>query len=105
MEKAKKVEFEPAGSLHKNWLNYTTKHTVNEEIETLYQLNTITGCTDEILDCLFHLAIQSSMSQKETAKMLSGLIYQLFWHFVGPDTIALRKNDIKHLEKGIGCVP
>lgn len=74
---------------------------IREKIGTLYQLNTVTGCTDKILDCLFHLAIQSSMSQKETAKMLWELIYQLFWHFVGPDAIAFRKNDVKRLEQGI----
>jgi len=36
--RTKKVEFEPADSLHKNWLNYTKKHNVNEDIEALYQL-------------------------------------------------------------------
>lgn len=77
---------------------------IREKIETLYQLNTITGRTDEILDCLFHLAMMSSMSQKQTAKMLSELIYQLFWHFVGPDDIALRKKDIKRLETGINLL-
>jgi hypothetical protein len=56
MEKAKKVEFETADSLHKNWLNYLKKHTVNENTETLYQLlnsSHIARNDKEILDTLY----------------------------------------------------
>ena len=34
----KKVEFEAANFLHKNWENYSKKHNINEDIESLYKL-------------------------------------------------------------------
>jgi len=74
---------------------------IGEKLRTLHQLNTIVGCTDEILDSFFHLAIQSSMSQKQTAVMLANHIYQLFFHFVGPDTISLGSGDESHLKQGV----
>lgn len=74
---------------------------IGEKLGTLHQLSIIAGCRGEILDALFHLAIQSSMSQKQTAAMLAELIYELFYHFVGPDTIALGRDEMKHLEEGI----
>ena len=80
MEKAKRVEFEPAGSLHKNWLNYSKKHNVNEDIETLYQLlNTsyIARNEEEILDTLYDstLAVLDSTPQLDTKQKTRALYF------------------------------
>lgn len=74
---------------------------IGEKLGTLHQLSIIVGCTDEILDSLFHLAVQSSMSQKQTAAMLANLIYELFFHFVGPDMVSLGSDDESRLQRGV----
>jgi hypothetical protein len=38
VETTKKLEFEPAELLHKNWLDYTSKHDISQEVEPLLPL-------------------------------------------------------------------
>jgi len=77
---------------------------VREKLETMYHLNTTTGCTDEILGCLFYVVLMSSMKNKQTSCLLAKFIYQLFWHLVGPDAVSVGKQEIKRLENGIGLL-
>ena len=74
---------------------------IGEKLETLSNLNIIVGCTDEILNTFFHLAVMSSMSQKQTAAMLANHIYELFPHLVGPDQVPLGPDDERRLEQGV----
>ncbi len=77
---------------------------IGEKLGTLSHLNIIVGCTDEILDTFFHLAILSSMSQKQTAAMLANCIYELFPHLVGPDMVPLGPDDESRLERSVGLL-
>ena len=58
--RTKKVEFEPADSLHKQWLEYYRKHNVNEDIEALCHLlgghSHIARTEKEVLDALYDVA-------------------------------------------------
>ncbi|MBA7668996.1 hypothetical protein ES703_77119 [subsurface metagenome] len=74
---------------------------ISEKLEMLANLNIIVGCTDEILGTFFHLAVISSMSQKQTAAMLARHIYELFPHLVGPDMVPLDADDEHRLEQGV----
>lgn len=74
---------------------------IGEKLETLGNLNIIVGCTDEILDAFFHLAVMSSMSQKQTAAILARHIYELFPHLVGPDMVPVNAKDKRRLEQGV----
>jgi len=78
--RTKKVEFEPADSLHKNWLNYTKKHNVNEDIEALYQLlnsSHVARNEKEILDALYDstLAVLDSTPQLDTEQKTRALYF------------------------------
>jgi len=74
---------------------------IGEKLETLANLNIIVGCTDEILDAFFHLAVMSSITQKQTATMLARHIYELFPHLVGPDMVPINAKDKRRLEQGV----
>jgi hypothetical protein len=52
----KTIEFESADSLHRNWLNYTKKHSISQDIEVLYNLlesPNVVHSEEEILDALY----------------------------------------------------
>ena len=74
---------------------------IKEKLNTFWELSTMTGCIDEILDALFYLAIRCSMSMKQTSVILADTIYRLFFHFVGPDTINLNPDDEKRFRQAI----
>lgn len=74
---------------------------IGEKLETLANLNIIVGCTDEILDAFFHLAVMSSISQKQTAAILARHISELFPHLVGPDMVPINAKDKRRLEQGV----
>ena len=61
VKRTKKVEFEPADSLHKNWLDYSSKHDINKDIEPLYPLLndplSIRRTEEQILDALYNAAL------------------------------------------------
>ena len=56
-ERTKKTEFEPADSLHKQWLEYNRKHNINEDIEALCHFlngySNIARTEKEVLDALY----------------------------------------------------
>lgn len=74
---------------------------IEEKLNTFWELSTMTGCIDEILDALFYLAVRCSTSMKQTSVILADTIYKLFFHFVGPDTINLGLDDEKRLRQAI----
>ncbi|PVX26721.1 MAG: hypothetical protein CW716_05455 [Candidatus Bathyarchaeum sp.] len=57
----KKLEFEPADVLHKNWLDYSSKHDTNKEIEPLIPLlndpKAYTRTHEQILDALYNATL------------------------------------------------
>jgi hypothetical protein len=58
--RTKKIEFESAESLHKNWLKYTKKLDINQDIEALYRLldsSQVARNEEEILDALYDSAV------------------------------------------------
>ena len=61
MKRTKKVEFELADSLHKQWLDYSSKHDINKDIEPLYPLLNdplaITRTEAQILDALYNATL------------------------------------------------
>jgi hypothetical protein len=79
-ERTKKVEFEPADSLHRNWINYTNKHNVNEDIEALSQLlnsSHIARNEKEVLDALYDstLAVLDSATQLDSEQKTRALYF------------------------------
>jgi hypothetical protein len=55
-ERTKKVEFEQADLLHRNWTNYTAKHNVKEDVEVLSRLldsSSIARTEDDVLAALY----------------------------------------------------
>ena len=79
-ERTKKVEFEPVDSLHRNWLNYTKKHNVNEDIEALYQLlnsSHVARTEEEIFDALYDsaLAVLDSAPQLDAEQKTRALYF------------------------------
>ena len=77
----KKVEFEPADSLHKQWLDYNKKHNVNEDIETLYHLldgnSHIARTEAQILDALYNatLVVLDSTPQLDSEQKTRALYF------------------------------
>ncbi len=59
--RTKKIEFEPADSLHKKWVDYNKKHDINKDIEALYKLvdgtSSIARNETEVLDTLYDSAL------------------------------------------------
>lgn len=74
---------------------------IAEKLQTFWELSTMTGCIDEILDSLFYLTVSCSISMKQTSIILSDIIYKLFFHFVGPDEVSLDAYDKKRLIQAI----
>ncbi len=72
---------------------------INEKLKTLYELNIFKGCTDEILDSFFHLALMSSMSQPQTARILAETIPDLLLHLVGPEYVPLTEQGEKQVKQ------
>lgn len=72
---------------------------INEKLKTLYELNIFKGCTDEILDSFFHLALMSSMSQPQTASILAETIPDLLLHLVGPEYVPLTEQAEKQVKQ------
>ncbi len=72
---------------------------INEKLKTLYELNIFKGCTDEILDSFFHLALMSSMSQPQTASILAETIPDLLLHLVGPEYVPLTEQGEKQVKQ------
>lgn len=72
---------------------------INEKLKTLYELNIFKGCTDEILDSFFHLALMSSMSQPQTARILAKTIPDLLLHLVGPEYVPLTERGEKQVKQ------
>jgi len=78
----KKLEFEPVDFLHKNWLDYSTKHDISRDIEPLYPLLNdsapITRTQEQIFDALYNATLvvlestpQLDSEQKTRALYLS----------------------------------
>jgi hypothetical protein len=79
-ERTEKVEFEPADSLHRNWINYTNKHNVNEDIEALSQLlnsSHVARNEEEVLDALYDstLAVLDSTPQLDSEQKTRALYF------------------------------
>jgi hypothetical protein len=57
----KKLEFEPVDFLHKNWLDYSSKHDLSKDIEPLYPLlndsSPITRTQEQIFDALYNATL------------------------------------------------
>jgi hypothetical protein len=78
--RTEKVEFEPADSLHRNWLNYKKKHNVNEDIEALSQLldsSHVARNEEEVLDALYDstLAVLDSATQLDSEQKTRALYF------------------------------
>lgn len=76
----KKVDFETAESLHENWLNYTKKHNVDEDIKAVYQLldsSHVARNDEEILDTLYDstIAILDSTPQLDSEQKTRALYF------------------------------
>jgi len=77
----KRVEFELADSLHKNWLDYNSRHDVNKDIEPLYPLlndpSPITRTETQILDALYNaaLVVLESTPQLDTEQKTRALYF------------------------------
>jgi len=67
--KTKKLEFEPIDVLHSNWLDYSKKHDINEESETLIPLlndsSTLMRTQTQILDAIYNAAVTILESSPE----------------------------------------
>ena len=61
MKRTKKIEFEPADSLHKKWVDYNKKHDIKKDIEALYKLldgtSSIARNETEVLDTIYDYAL------------------------------------------------
>jgi hypothetical protein len=75
----KKFEFEPVEFLHKNWLDYSSKHDINKDIKPLYPLlndpSPITRTPEQIFDALYNatLVILESTPQLDSEQKTRGL--------------------------------
>ena len=79
-EKTKEIEFESAESLHNNWLNYTKKHYIREDIEVLYRLldsSQLARNEEEILEALYDstLAVLESAPQLDSEQKTRALYF------------------------------
>ncbi len=80
-ERTKKIEFEPADSLHKQWLDYSSKHDINKDIEPLYPLLNdplaITRTEAQILDALYNatLVVLESTPQLDSEQKTRALYF------------------------------
>lgn len=79
-ERTKKFEFEPADSLHRNWINYKEKHNVNEDIEALSRLlksSHVARNEEEVLDALYDatLAVLDSAAQLSSEQKTRALYF------------------------------
>ncbi len=81
MKRTKKVEFELADSLHKQWLDYRSKHDINKGIESLYPLLNdplaITRTEAQILDALYNatLVVLESTPQLDSEQKTRALYF------------------------------
>ncbi len=81
MKRTKKVEFELADSLHKQWLDYSSKHDINKDIEPLYPLLNdplaITRTEAQILDALYNatLVVLESTPQLDSEQKTRALYF------------------------------
>ncbi|MGD9130378.1 MAG: hypothetical protein PVH73_02230 [Candidatus Bathyarchaeota archaeon] len=78
--RTKKVEFEPADSLHRNWINYNKKHNINKDIEALSQLldsSHVARNQEEILNALYDstLAVLDSATQLDSEQKTRALYF------------------------------
>jgi hypothetical protein len=75
----KKLEFEPVDFLHKNWLDYSSKHDISKDIEPLYPLlndpSPITRTPEQIFDALYNatLVVLESTSQLDSEQKTRAL--------------------------------
>jgi len=81
VKRTKKVEFELADSLHKQWLDYSSKHDINKDIEPLYPLLNdplaITRTEAQILDALYNatLVVLESTPQLDSEQKTRALYF------------------------------
>lgn len=65
----KKLEFEPVQFLHNNWIEYSNKHDINKESETLIPLlddsSPVMRTQDQILDAIYNAAVTVLESSPE----------------------------------------
>ena len=79
--RTKKLEFETVDQLHKNWLDYNSKHDINKDIEPLYPLlndpSSITRTPAQILDALYNatLIVLESTPQLDTEQKTRALYF------------------------------
>jgi hypothetical protein len=77
----KKLEFEPVDFLHKNWLDYSSKHDISKDIEPLYPLlndpSPITRTPEQIFDALYNatLVVLESMPQLDSEQKTRALYF------------------------------
>jgi hypothetical protein len=61
VKRTKKLEFEPAEYLHKNWLDYSSKHDISKDIEPIYPLlndpSSVTRTPTQVLDALYNATL------------------------------------------------
>jgi hypothetical protein len=77
----KKLEFEPVDFLHKNWLDYSSKHDINKDIDPFYPLlndpSPITRTPEQIFDALYNatLVVLESMPQLDSEQKTRALYF------------------------------
>lgn len=80
--RTKKLEFEPAESLHNNWLAYSSKHDITKEVEPLLSLlndsSPFARTQTQVLDALYNatLLVLESTTQLDTTQKTRALYFR-----------------------------
>ena len=73
-------------------------------LDTLYELHLWRGgreIDEKIVDGLSHLALMSGLSSPKLASLLADKLWEMCWHFVGPEEVPMESQDLKYV---LDCV-
>ena len=80
---------------------------IEELVDLLYQLHLWRGSREidkKILDGLWHLAIQSGISSPRVASLVAEKLWQMCWHFVGPEYVPIGKHRLAHVLESVDAL-
>ena len=79
----------------------------NELLDVLYELNLWRGnrkLTGKIVEGLGHLALMTGLGAPRLAPLVAEKLWQLCWHFVGPDDVPMNKQDAGLVLDCVDCL-
>jgi len=85
----------------------SNKSKVEELFNILYELHLWRGNREidsKILEGFEHLAIMSGLASPRIADLLADKIWEMCWHFVGPEDVPMNKTDEKYIIRCIGVL-